>query len=217
MREGLPPPPPNIAKLPLDDRGYPVPWFVYIDPEGKADFRIIGPSKIVSAIRHNLCWVCGKQLGRVKAFVVGPMCAVNRTSAEPPSHLECAVWSACACPFLTRPRMRRNPKGLPENAKDFVPGMMLDRNPGVTLVWGCLRYSYFAPDDRGLLFTMGPPNRLQWFCEGRPATRAEVLYSIDTGLPFLRAEAEKDGPFALAELDAYLARTMQLLPKEQAA
>jgi hypothetical protein len=35
------------------------------------------------------------------SFVVGPMCGINRNSAEPPSHKECAQWSARNCPFLS--------------------------------------------------------------------------------------------------------------------
>src|SRR5262245_39698608 len=90
-REGLPARPPRIKRLPLDARGYPVPWFVaYVD--GVPDFRIVDTPKIGVAWNKQRCWICGGQLGRYLAFAIGPMCAVNRVSSEPPSHLECAMY-----------------------------------------------------------------------------------------------------------------------------
>src|SRR4051794_7295681 len=100
------------------------------------------------ALAHNQkrCWVCGEPLGAFKTFVIGPMCAINRTSAEPPSHRECAEFSARTCPFLTKPRMRRNEKALPEERTCL--GFMIERNPGVTLLWITKKYTPFkAPGD----------------------------------------------------------------------
>src|SRR5215831_18617572 len=123
LRPELPPLPRRMKALPVD-RGYPVPWFVeWID--GVPDFRIMDGRKLVRAVRERLCWVCGQPLGSFLAFTVGPMCAVNRISSEPPSHRDCAVFSAKACPFLTRPTMRRREAGRPEEAEQ-PGGMMID-------------------------------------------------------------------------------------------
>jgi hypothetical protein len=215
MREGLPPPPPSIQALALDPRGYPIPWFVYVDEAGAADFRIVGPGKVASAMRNALCWICGKRLGRMKSFVIGPMCAINRVSSEPPSHPECAVWAAQACPFLTRPLAKRRDQDGELDTR--VPGgIMIARNPGVTLVWGCLRFSPFYPPGGGVLFDIGPPMRVAWYREGRAASREEVEESILSGMPILEAEAEKDGIWAMKELRERAERARQLLPKAAA-
>src|SRR6267154_1896953 len=98
--------PKRSAELPRDERGYPVPWFVeWID--GKPDFRVMDSDKLVEAIKYKRCWVCGGPLGHYKVFTIGPMCMVNRTSAEPPSHRDCAEFSVRNCPFLTTPDMHR--------------------------------------------------------------------------------------------------------------
>src|SRR5258708_35755545 len=98
--------PSRMLSLPIDDRGYVVPWFVdWID--GKPEFRAMDGKKFVRAVREKLCWVCGERLGRYMTFVAGPMCGINRTSSEPPSHLECARWSARNWPFLSNPEMIR--------------------------------------------------------------------------------------------------------------
>src|SRR5258708_39459955 len=96
--------PQRMARLPISPTGFPVPWFVaWVD--GVPDFRVIGPDKIVQAVKRNLCWLCGQPKGIHHAFVIGPMCAINRTISEPSSHLECAQFAAVACPFLANPRM----------------------------------------------------------------------------------------------------------------
>jgi hypothetical protein len=218
LRAGLPELPPRIRRLPVH-RGYPVPWFVQwmdgeqaVDPGvGAPDFRVMDSRKLARALKESRCWVCGEKLGAIRCYVVGPMCAVNRTSAEPPSHRDCAEFSARACPFLSRPHMRRREAGKPAGLAES-PGIMLARNPGVTLVWvtrGTLTKRDF---NGGLLFDLGEPIETLWFAEGREATRAEVMASIDSGLPALRELAEEEGPLALRELERYMDRAMPLVP-----
>jgi len=192
-----------------------VPWFVFIDDAGVPDFRIIAPGKVVTAVKEKRCWICGQPLGRMLAFVIGPMCAVNRISAEPPSHPLCADFAARACPFLTHPLAKRNERDLPQSDGVKIvskpPGEMIERNPGVTLVWWTLRYRlFFQPS--GPLFRIGTPERTQWFARGREATRDEVMDSISTGLPVLKEMAEAEGQAALSELAEACRRALLLVP-----
>jgi hypothetical protein len=121
-----------MARRPTDRHGHPVPWFV-AEIDGVPDFRVIGPGKIEDAVRFNRYWLCGEHLGTTAVFVIGPMCVVNRTTAEPGSHRDCATYAIQACPFLTRPTMRRRDTGLPEDAVE-PGGVMLTRNPGAAFL-----------------------------------------------------------------------------------
>ena len=226
--------PARMAGLPRDKAGHPTPWFVaFID--GTPDFRVIGPGKIHDALRHSLCWVCGYGFagGEDRAWVIGPMCAVNRVTAEPPSHLECATFSARNCPFLTVPNMTRRDRHMPEGAENPA-GIMIRRNPGVALVWVTGYRSWQAERESGalltptgaaraasrggqLLFRLGTPKRALWFAQGRAATRAEAVASIDSGLPLLRDTAEQDGPDAAAELERMHIAALDYLPAEAPA
>jgi hypothetical protein len=202
--------PDRMRHLPLSPQGFPVPWFVgWID--GEPDFRTIGEDKLRKAIKQRLCWLCGQSVGRHLAFVIGPMCAVNRVASEPPCHRHCAEYAVKACPFLTQPRMRRNEKDKPEGT---MAGVGILRNPGVTLIWITHDYKMFRPDPRkaGLLFNLGPPKSIAFYREGRPATRAEILESIDSGLPILKGIAVQQGGDALTALDRQYRRALQLLP-----
>jgi hypothetical protein len=188
--------PPRMRKLAMDHRGFPVPWFVaWIN--GTPDFRVIDTPKMGRAIREKRCWTCGEPLGQYKAFIIGPMCAINRVIREPPSHRECAVFSAQACPFLSKPRMRRNEKNLPENYAKAA-GFGLQRNPGAVCVWITRTFKPFAPKhgNKGIPFYLGEPLECLWFAHGRKATKTEVI-------PELMTLAQQEGPNAVAELKRY--------------
>lgn len=207
--------PDAMASLPVDHAGRSVPWFVHFE-DGVPDFRVIGAGKLSEAHRFDLCWVCGRRRGRHAAFVIGPMCAVNRVSSEPPSHLQCAIYSARACPHLRTPTMRRRDTNLPEGSEEPA-GIALKANPGVALVWSSKtwRARNVRPQpgaNAGVLWNVGAPTATRWYVRGRDATRAEVLAAIDAGLPNLRAVAAEDGPAALDALARQHASALELVP-----
>jgi hypothetical protein len=196
--------PASIKRLTRDARGYPVPWFVDRKAplrDGNPDFRIMDGERLKLAVRERRCWVCGGRITTPAAtFVAGPMCGINRTSAEPPTHRDCARFSATACPFLAQPKRVRDERELPG---DHMAGFGILRNPGVVMLWTCERWKTYRPTTggAGLLFELGDPStNLEWLREGRPATRAEIMQSIETGLPHLLAQAARDGAFACFEL-----------------
>lgn len=208
-RDGLPPIPARLRSLPIE-RGYPVPWFVAL-VDGHYDFRVVDARKYKPAVERRLCWICGQRLGTYLVFPIGPMCAVNRTSGEPPSHRECAEWSAKACPFLTQREPERRETNMPEGVVS-PSGCMIRRQPGVVLLWVTKGYSLFGDGRGGTLFRMGEPLETVWLREGRPATREEIMASVESGYPLLLEVAESEGPAAVRALEAQLKRALKLVP-----
>lgn len=196
MRPGLEPLTDRLKMLPLDERGYPVPWFV-AKVNGKYDFRTADPEKWYQAVKFNLCWVCGGQMGANKCFVIGPMCGLNRNTSEPPCHLDCAQWSARNCPFLSNPNMVRNEKNL---VGENPGGIMIKRNPGVTLLWNTKKYKPYKVDN-GYLINIGDPTSLEFYTEGRKATRIEIVLAVESGCPILEKVANEDGPESLKQFN----------------
>ena len=213
--------PKRIAKLPRL-RGFPVPWFVgQID--GEYDFRFVDPDKFRRAVKFSLCWVCGEALGQFKAFTIGPMCGINRTSAEPPAHTECAQFAAKFCPFLSRPNMKRREDEQTAANRGNCAGEMIDRNPGVCGVWIVKHtgrgFSIFRDSNGRPLLTMFEPHAVEWYAKGRAATRAEVEESIRTGLPSLRAMCDQEATVldtleAHGELDRRVRQMTRYLPND---
>ena len=208
LRSDLPPLPERIARLPVGANGYPIPWFVvWID--GQPEFRVADSAKYVLAVRQKLCWVCGEPLGAYLGFVLGPMCAVNRISAEPPSHRECAEFSLRSCPFLSKPQMVRRENDRPDGN---CAGVMIESNPGVSLLWMTKsRTRISAPG--GMLFQVGDPTELRPYRFGRPATLAELMTVFEERLPILREIAEKEGADAVACLETEAAKARQLFAR----
>lgn len=219
-RKDLPPIPLRMRQLPIEARGYPVPWFVeWIN--GVPDFRVMDRRKWGLAIRFGNCWLCGEPVGAKRTFVIGPMCAINRTTSEPANHLECAEFAVRACPFMVRPNAKRRGANLPE---DFVhpAGNHIERNSGVMCLWTTREFNVFRAHmgRSGQLIRIGEPTEVEWYAEGRKATRAEIMHSIDTGFPFLEKSAreqdlaEHRGTQMIDDLFAQMQEFLHLLPAE---
>jgi ferredoxin len=221
----LPIMPRRIARLKQSDRGYPVPWFVQWfnedgqpcpTGEGKPDFRVVGPDRIAKAYRFDRCWICGQTIvNSAKVFVIGPMCVVNRVTSEPPSHRDCAEFAVRACPFMLNPREKRSLKNMPEGTAQPA-GIHLDRNPGAMTLYQTGSYKPFRAGD-GVLFRLGRPIKVDWYSQGRRATRAEIEESVNSGLPHLMRLANEDGPEAVEALHAAHRAAVELYPPEEIA
>lgn len=189
-REDLPKPiPKRLLKLPTE-RGYPVPWFVAQLEDGSYDFRIKEIRKLPIAVNKKLCWLCGESLGKVFAFLIGPMCAISKSISEPPAHRECAEWSAKACPFLNQTETRRRESNMPEGSRDAA-GTMIKRQPGAVCLWVTDTYRV-SKVENGVLFNLSNPLEVKWYAEGRNATRREVMDSIESGFPLLIKSVHDD-------------------------
>lgn len=203
--------PQRMRSLPISDQGFPLPWFVARTYDGEPVPQAADPVKRLRAARLGLCWCCGQPVGVYKAFVIGPMCMVNHVTSEPACHFECAEYAVKACPYLSHPNMQRNPT---EIGKVPPPGVMIERNPGVALIWTTRHFSSFRARDGGILFALGDPVHLLFFYEGRRATRDEIMESIKTGVPRLQAEAAKEGLKAETELALRLADALLRVPED---
>lgn len=209
LRKGLPPLPDRMKALPLNAGGYPIPWFVETLKDGTRDFRIMDAHKRVLAFNRRLCWVCGQKLGVYMSFVVGPMCVVNRNTAEPPCHLECAQFAARACPFMLQPgRDYRMPNV--EGIRQVVG--MLPGNPGAAAIWVTKSYT-LTPMHGDIHVTLGDPVEVHWYAEGKLATRQQILDSLARRLPLVREVAEKGGLGDVALLERMTAEAMEWIPK----
>lgn len=213
-RSDLPERPKHMLGLPLDERGYPVPWFV-ATVNGKPDFRVVRTNAYMHAFKKHTCWLCGQPLGVFMCCVIGPMCGVNRITSEPGCHMACAEYAVKACPHLTRPLAVRNERDMPAGGQ--VAGLGLPHNPGACMIWSTKKLQPFAVNNsqgvgKGVLFKLGEPAAISFWAKGRRATRQEIDEAVSKGLPLLRSYAEKDGPAAVAMFNNMLLEFAKLLP-----
>jgi hypothetical protein len=177
LRKGLPPLPARMARLEIDKRGYPVPWFVqWVKDEPK--FNLASAAKFRQAIRFGNCWICGERVGARKTFVMGPLNILNRITSEPACHFDCARFAAMACPFLILPKAEY--KETPQGA--HLPPNLIQRNPGVCALWTTKTFKIVDGGQGKRLIQVSDPVAVDWYAMGKPATRAQVKESLDDGL-----------------------------------
>lgn len=218
LRKGLPPVPKHMQGLPIDSRGYPIPWFVITMPNGTRDFRIADESKRRKAARFSRCWVCGGNMELTDEepllyhFVIGPMCAVNRNTSEPGNHKDCAEFAVRACPFMLHPAAQYRDANLATAATKPVGA--IDGNPGVTCIWGTKDFRPYTagPQSNDWLIRLGDPVEVSWWAEGRPATRAQVEESFARRLPVLTKLAREGGPTHELQLQYMVERATATFP-----
>ena len=179
---------------------------------GAPDFRVIDPARMGDCVRNRRCWLCGSPLGVHLAFVLGPMCTINRIISEPPSHRDCAEYAMRACPFLARPRMRRNEHDMPAGMVEAA-GFHADRNPGTMALWMTRTYQPVNAwaGMKGALFQVGDAEQVVWWREGRHATRDEVLEALTAGYEVLRRKAESE-PGGVEFLDTLMPAATRTAP-----
>jgi hypothetical protein len=127
--------PDRMKNLELDPRGYPIPWGVYRDKDGRAHFTINDDRRRYAAIKGNLCPICSFPLFRGRWFVGGPISAFHEHGAyaDPPMHHECATYALQVCPYLASPRYARRIEDRTLMQNDATPILvdptMIERRP----------------------------------------------------------------------------------------
>jgi len=122
--------PAQMKDMKLDDRGYPIPYFVpFID--GKPDFRYQDERKRQTCIDRKWCSICGKPLiDRSFWFISGPMGFQNKVATDAPMHEACARFSIQACPHLIFLKAERRS----EEPIDPTPGLLRDKPKEIYLI-----------------------------------------------------------------------------------
>lgn len=94
--------PDRMKHLERDHRGYPIPYVVFRDDEGKPHFTINAQEKVLRCKREEICAICGQKLLRGRWFLGGPMSAFHPNGAyiDPPLHHECMRFAVQTCPYL---------------------------------------------------------------------------------------------------------------------
>jgi hypothetical protein len=133
--------------------GLPVPWYA----EWRDDKPVYGvpvsDEKFKRAAVSHVCIMCGARLRRRAAFVGDAAVAIRQRTAVPPAHSDCAHWALGHLRVIS-------------TATHFHRVKVL----WVTRIWKWLG---------ARIFDIGVPEAVEWYLEGRSATRAEVDPTLD--------------------------------------
>lgn len=122
---------PNLMKdLPVDDRGYPIPFFTPI-VNGKPDFRYQDAKKRTICLERGICAVCGKKLyPKSYWFLGGPLGLANKVSSDSACHEDCARYSLNVCPHLLYHKAERRTS----ESESTNPNMMRHKPENMFLI-----------------------------------------------------------------------------------
>lgn len=117
--------PRRMRAMRLDHRGYPVPFIVINDSNGRPVFAANDLLRTRRCERERRCPICGNRLDRVAWFVAGPLSALLPEGAynDGPMHYECMEYALKVCPYLA---MRMTEYVDPHITAQRVGTIMLD-------------------------------------------------------------------------------------------
>lgn len=128
--------PERIASLPRDSRGYPIPYIIFINDDGKPIFTINDIDKVQQAIAQNLCHICGQPLENLVWFTGGPGSALLNNQwgvyNDGPMHCDCMRFAMAVCPHLSHKMTKAigpavakslNEKGISTFDTTTIPGV----------------------------------------------------------------------------------------------
>lgn len=101
--------PTRLEKLKKDERGYVIPFFVPVKPDGTPDFKFMDGKKQELCATKRICMICGqKLLDNDYWYISGPLARKNFVSSDPAMHEECARYSLQICPHMHLQKAKRN-------------------------------------------------------------------------------------------------------------
>lgn len=150
----------RIDKLPKDHRGYPV-FFTVSNHDGKPDFSLIDPHKVIECARFHKCGVCGQKMGAMVCFIGGEQAAEAQTYADAPMHRDCALAALKLCPYLFSTERQRAKNYRAEVADS--PGF-IEEKPKAVILYTCKQYQLRVYQETGdMVFHAGTAYQMERF------------------------------------------------------
>lgn len=138
-----------MQKLERDARGYPVPFNILRDSDGRPHFTINDHVKAGICVNERRCPICGDPNDATLWFAGGPLSAFHPAGCyiDQPMHHECVQYAMKVCPYLAAPKyMGRidagtlDPEKLPKGMVTVDP-TMIARRPDVFVLVEARTYS----------------------------------------------------------------------------
>jgi hypothetical protein len=178
--------PDRMRDLPRDARGFPIPFIVMRDRDGRPHFTINDEARRRFVLENDRCAICNFPLNRGRWYVGGPACAFHKRGAylDPPMHRECAHYALQVCPYLAAPRYAKLIDGRTLDPAKAPSLVLLDSNvdnsrPALFVAVMAIGHKIVMPE--GYTRPRRPLRRIEFWQHGRQISReqAEPLLAED--------------------------------------
>ena len=179
---GIPEIPKRMRTLERDPRGYPIPYIVMRDANGRPHFTINAYDRVKAAIRRKTCGICGYRLRESYWFVGGKKCFTEPNGAflDPAMHRECAEFALQTCPYLALPSYNKriddrtlSPDAMPQGASIIGHVEVPDERPDVFGLGNTKSYRVVDDMPGALVIVPGPWRYVEFWRHGAPVMRTE--------------------------------------------
>lgn len=149
--------PPRMQSMRKDHRGFPVPYIIMDDAQGKPLFAVNDADKQRQCVKELLCPICGSKLERLLWFVGGPLSAFHEHGAYHDSamHYECMEYALQVCPHLAMSNYSSNGTVSEAQAKRVPEGVAtkdITQIPGKPIVFVAIACNTFSAHFRDVYF-----------------------------------------------------------------
>lgn len=160
-------------------RGLPIPFTTFMNEDGTPDFRVLDEYNRLLCIERCLCALCGQGLrhGKPMVFIGGENCCTHGKFLDPPMHVDCALYAAAACPFLSGDQTYRT--GQHKGAVGVYPGASAERPVRMGLYY-CLGYRPVNLSGQGICIQAGLSQRIDWdIIKVQPTSTVPIAAPVD--------------------------------------
>lgn len=185
------PVPKKMRALERDRRGYPIPFIILRDTDGRPHFTINDSVRHRRCLTEKRCPVCGTKLDRPLWLVGGPLSAFHEHGAYLDSalHYECMAYALQVCPYLAAPvysgridTATISPDKVPDGCRIFLDPTMIEERP---VLFVAVAANKQFVNYTGLMPTVLPQRpfiAVEYWRAGLKLTQAEALPLVETAL-----------------------------------
>jgi len=173
--------PKRMSMLRRDSRGYPIPFNVLRDVDGKPFFAINDDRVRARCLKEKRCAICGYRLDKLMWLVGGPLSAFHENGCyqDTPLHHDCMTYALQVCPYLSMPNYlgRIDAAGLdPAKLPAGMPAVLVDHTqiaerPEVFVAVAILKYAF---TDNGYIKPERPYKQVEYWRDGKQVSLEEV-------------------------------------------
>lgn len=195
------PVPKKMRALARDRRGYPVPFIILRDTDGRPHYTINDSVRHRKCLTEMRCPICGTRLDKPFWLVGGPLSVFHEHGAflDTGLHYECMRYALQVCPYLAAPvysgridTVTIKPEKTPPGCQVLLDPTMIPERPAlfVAVAANAQKVNY-----GGIMATIQPERpykAIEYWQRGQQITEADAMPLVESALKAFTTKDTRD-------------------------